>query len=57
MLQQSYVLKCKTLQSSPVKYAASLLSLSKPEVRLPLVQVTEKTKNEVRKALEFAKLI
>tara|TARA_B100001029_G_C15028253_1_gene435107 strand:- start:306 stop:1187 length:882 start_codon:yes stop_codon:yes gene_type:complete len=42
---------------SPVKYAASLLSLSKPEVRLPLVQVTEKTKNEVRKALEFAKLI
>ena len=42
---------------SPVKYAASLLKLSKPEVRLPLVQVTEKTKAEVKKALEFAKLI
>ncbi len=42
---------------SPVKYAASLLNLSKPDVRLPLVQVTEKTKKEVKKALEFAKLI
>jgi len=42
---------------SPVKYAASLLNLSKPDVRLPLVQVTEKTKKEVKKALEYAKLI
>ena len=42
---------------SPVKYAASLLNLSKPDVRLPLVQVTEKTKTAIQKALEHAKLI
>ena len=35
---------------SPVKYAASLLKLSMPDVRLPLVQVTETTKKEVEKA-------
>ena len=42
---------------SPVKYAASLLKLSMPDVRLPLVQVTETTKKEVEKALKFAKLL
>lgn len=42
---------------SPVKYAASLLKLSSAEVRLPLVEVTEKTKKEVEKALKFAKLL
>ncbi len=42
---------------SPVKYAASLLNLSKPDVRLPLVQITDKTKLEVEKALKFAKLL
>jgi len=42
---------------SPVKYAASLLRLSPPDVRLPLVQVTETTKKEVEKALKFAKLL
>ena len=42
---------------SPVKYAASLLNLSSEEVRLPLVKITEKTKQEVRKALKFADLI
>ena len=42
---------------SPVKYAASLLKLSPPEVRLPLVQITESTKKEVEKALKFAKLL
>ena len=42
---------------SPVKYAASLLKLSLPDVRLPLVQVTENTKKEVEKALKFAKLL
>ena len=42
---------------SPVKYAASLLKLSLADVRLPLVQVTEKTKKEVEKALKFAKLL
>ena len=42
---------------SPVKYAASLLKLSSPDVRLPLVQVTETTKKEVEKALKFANLL
>ena len=42
---------------SPVKYAASLLNLSPPDVRLPLVQITETTKKEVEKALKFAKLL
>ena len=42
---------------SPVKYAASLLNLSKPDVRLPLVEVTELTKVSVQKALAYAKLI
>ena len=42
---------------SPVKYAASLLKLSSPTVRLPLVEVKKKTKDEVIKALKFAKLI
>ena len=42
---------------SPVKYAASLLNLSGPEVRLPLVQIMNNTKESVKKALEQAKLI
>ena len=42
---------------SPVKYAAKLLNLCEEEVRLPLVKITDKTKTEVKKALEFAKLL
>ena len=42
---------------SPVKYAAKLLNLSNDDVRLPLVQVTDSTKEAVKKALESAKLI
>ena len=42
---------------SPVKYAASLLNLSKDDVRLPLVKITNETKIEVKKALEFANLL
>ena len=42
---------------SPVKYAAKLLNLCDDEVRLPLVKVTEKTKDIVNKALISAKLI
>jgi len=42
---------------SPVKYAAKLLELCDDEVRLPLVKVTEKTKNIIKKALESSKLI
>ena len=42
---------------SPVKYAAKLLSLCDDTVRLPLVKVTESTKDIVKKALKSAKLI
>ena len=42
---------------SPVKYAASLLNLSPPNVRLPLVEIMESTKTEVEKALKVAKLL
>ena len=42
---------------SPVKYAASLLNLTKEDVRLPLVKITESTKNEIRKSMKFAGLI
>ena len=42
---------------SPVKYAAKLLNLCDDEVRLPLVKVTDSTKEIVKKALLAAKLI
>jgi len=42
---------------SPVKYAAKLLNLCDDEVRLPLVKVTDSTKEVLRKALESAKLL
>ena len=42
---------------SPVKYAASLLGLCDPDVRLPLVQVKEKTKKEISNALKVVKLL
>ena len=42
---------------SPVKYAASLLNLSSEEVRLPLVKVTEQTREIIIKALKSTKLI
>ena len=42
---------------SPVKYAGSLLKLCSQDVRLPLVNVTEKTKKQVEKSLKFAKLL
>ncbi len=42
---------------SPVKYAAKLLGLCDDSVRLPLVKVTEKTKEIVKKALQSSKLI
>jgi len=42
---------------SPVKYAAKLLGLCDDNVRLPLVTVTETTKEIVKKALQSAKLI
>jgi len=42
---------------SPVKYAAKLLGLCDDNVRLPLVKVTDTTKEFVKKALQSAKLI
>ena len=42
---------------SPVKYAASLLKLSLPEVRLPLVKVKDSTKKEIETALKVADLL
>ena len=40
---------------SPVKYAASLLGLCSPDVRLPLVQVNEATKKNYLKLLKLLK--
>ena len=42
---------------SPVKYAAKLLGLCDDEVRLPLIKVTEPTKNIIKKTLVSANLI
>ena len=42
---------------SPVKYAAKLLNLCDDSVRLPLVKVTDSTKEIVKKALHSANLI
>ena len=42
---------------SPVKYAAKLLNLCEDDVRLPLVKITEQTKEIVKKSLQSAKLI
>ena len=42
---------------SPVKYAASLLGMCKPTVRLPLVEIKEETKKKVSDALKAAKLL
>ena len=42
---------------SPVKYAAKLLNLCNDSVRLPLVNVTEPTKEIIKKALISAKLL
>ena len=40
---------------SPVKYAASLLGMCDPDVRLPLVQVKEENKKKISEALKVAK--
>ena len=42
---------------SPVKYAASLLGMCNPTVRLPLVEVRDETKKKVSEALKVAKLL
>ena len=42
---------------SPVKFAASLLKMCSPDVRLPLVQVKEETKKKISEALKVAKIL
>ena len=42
---------------SPVKYAAKILDLCDDAVRLPLVKVTDTTKDIIKKALKAAKLV
>ncbi len=42
---------------SPVKYAASLLGMCNPTVRLPLVEIREETKKKITEALKVAKLL
>jgi 4-hydroxy-tetrahydrodipicolinate synthase len=42
---------------SPVKYAAKLLGLCEDDVRLPLVKITEPTKEAVKKALVSANIL
>ena len=42
---------------SPVKYAAKLLGLCDDEVRLPLVKITDSTKEIIEKVLHSAKLV
>jgi len=42
---------------SPVKYAAKLLGLCGDDVRLPLVKITETTKEAIKKALASANLL
>ena len=42
---------------SPVKYAASLLKMCSPSVRLPLVEIRDETKKKVSDALKSAKLL
>ena len=42
---------------SPVKYAAKLLGLCDDKVRLPMVAVTETSKQIIKKALQSAELL
>ncbi len=42
---------------SPVKYAASLLGMCSPDVRLPLVQIKEENKKKISEALKVAKIL
>tara|TARA_B110000438_G_C15730712_1_gene614087 strand:+ start:18 stop:902 length:885 start_codon:yes stop_codon:yes gene_type:complete len=57
--QLSPLHKCLFIESNPsgVKYAASLLNLCTEEVRLPLVKITEETKEAVQSAMKFANIL
>ena len=57
MLGLSYAAVFIESNPSPVKYAASLLGMCNPSVRLPLVEIREETKKKVSEALKVAKLL
>ena len=42
---------------SPVKFAASLLKMCQPDVRLPLVEVTDSSKKKITESLKVAKIL
>ncbi|MBA1338855.1 MAG: 4-hydroxy-tetrahydrodipicolinate synthase [Pelagibacterales bacterium] len=50
---------CMFIESnpSPVKYAASLLGMCNPDVRLPLVEVREESKKKISESLKVAKIL
>jgi 4-hydroxy-tetrahydrodipicolinate synthase len=50
------LLFCET-NPTPIKYAASLLNLCYPEVRLPLVVPEEESKNKIKAALKIVDLL
>lgn len=50
------VLFCET-NPAPVKFAASLMGICKPDVRLPLVQLGEANKKQLRQVLKNLRLI
>ena len=52
-----YLISTGGYMSLPFCIAAKLLNLCNDDVRLPLVRLTQKTKDEVKKALKFADLL
>ena len=57
ILQPVHEAMFKESNPSPVKYAAKLLGLCEDDVRLPLVKITDPTKEAVRKVLVSANLL
>ena len=57
ILQQVHTAMFIESNPSPVKYAASLLGMCDPDVRLPLVQVKEETKKKISEALKVANIL
>jgi len=57
MLQPIHAAMFIESNPSPVKYAASLLGLCSPDVRLPLVEVKKETKKKLSEVLKVAKIL
>ena len=57
VLQQLHSSMFLESNPSPVKYAASILGMCKPEVRLPLVELTNESKKKISEALKVAKIL